>query len=281
VSWIVNAPPVDVRIDGGPVTGSVVSDPTPTFRFSSSDGSAKFKCWVGGNTAPVTDPCRSPFTTGYLRDGLHRFHVLAVDGPDQSNVVSRSFSVDTVGPATTISSGPANGSASSDPSPSFSFHASEGGARFECRLDSHSYTDCTSPDGIGPLPDGGHDFRVRAVDAVGNAGAAASRTFAIDTKAPRLRIKGAARLVTAKASASAVFVLKASEPVKRRCRVDAKGFARCPEHYRTPKLSGGAHTLKVQAIDRAGNATTERKRFKIVEKHTGKRRRGAHHRRHR
>ena len=137
------------------------------------------------------------------------------------------------------------------------------------------------PDAIGPLADGSHDFRVRAVDAVGNAGAAASRTFAIDTKAPRLRIKGAARVVTAKASVSAAFVLKASEPVRRRCRVDARGFTRCPEHYRTPKLGGGAHTLKVEATDRAGNATTERKRFRIVEKHAGKRHRGAHHRRHR
>ena len=283
VTWTVNAPPVDVRIDGGPAPGSVVKDPTPTFLFSSSDASASFKCRVGGNSAPWSGCGPGPtgtFTTSHLRDGRHRFTVMAVDGPD-SQTASRSFSVDTVGPAATISSGPANGSASSDPSPSFSFHASEGGARFECRLDSHSFTDCSSPDAIGPLADGSHDFRVRAVDAVGNAGVAASRTFAIDTKAPRLRIKGAARVVTAKASVSAAFVLKASEPVRRRCRVDARGFTRCPEHYRTPKLGGGAHTLKVEATDRAGNATTERKRFRIVEKHAGKRHRGAHHRRHR
>jgi hypothetical protein len=205
---------------------------------------------------------------------------MAVDGPD-SDTASRTFSVDTVGPATTISSGPANGSASSDPTPSFSFHASEAGARFECRLDAHSFTDCTSPRSIGPLVDGSHDFRVRAVDSVGNAGAAASRTFAIDTKPPRLRIKGAVRIVTGKASTSAVFVLKASERVHRRCRVDARPLARCPERYRTPKLGGGPHTLKVQATDRAGNATTERKRFRVVEKRAGKRHRDAHRRRHR
>jgi hypothetical protein len=96
-----------------------------------------------------------------------------------------------------------------------------------------------------------------------------------------LRIKGPERVVTGKAAASAAFLLKASEHVHRQCRIDSKGFARCPEHYRTPKLGGGPHTLKVQATDRAGNTTTESKRFRVVEKRAGKRHRGGHHRRHR
>jgi hypothetical protein len=69
--------------------------------------------------------------------------------------------------------------------------------------------------------------------------------------------------------------------VNRRCRVGSKGFARCSKHYRTPRLGAGAHTLKVQATDRAGNLTTGSKRFRIVEKRAGKRHRGGHHRRHR
>jgi hypothetical protein len=280
VTWVVNAPPVDVRIDGGPAPGSTVKDPTPTFRFSSSDASASFRCRVGGNSAQWSSCGPGPtgmFTTSHLRDGRHRFMVMAVDGPD-SQTASRWFSVDTVGPATTISSGPANGSASSDRSPSFSFRSSEAGSRFECRVDSHSFSNCSSPDGLGPLADGGHDFRVRAIDQVGNAGPVASRTFAIDTKAPRLKIKGSTRVVTGKATASASFVLKASEPVNRQCRVDAKAFARCPQHYRTPRLGAGAHTLKVKATDRAENTTTERKRFRIVERHSGRHHRGKHHR---
>jgi hypothetical protein len=87
--------------------------------------------------------------------------------------------------------------------------------------------------------------------------------------------------VTGRSSASAAFTLKASEPVERRCRVNSKGFVRCPQHYRTPKLGGGPHTLKVQATDRAGNSVTERKRFRIVERHANRHHRGGHRRRHR
>jgi Glycosyl hydrolase catalytic core len=279
MTWTVNAPPVDVRIDGGPAPGSVVNDPTPRFRFSSSDAAANFKCRVGGSAAPWSD-CGSggsgAFTTSHLRDGHHLFAVMALDGPD-SQTASRSFTVDTTAPTTTISSGPANGAASSDPSPSFSFHANEVGSRFQCRLGSHPFANCSSPHSIGPLADGSHEFRVRAIDSVGNAGAASSRSFRIDTKAPRLRIRGPDRVVTRKATATATFVLRASERVSRRCRVGSKGFVRCSQRYRTPRLGGGAHTLKVQATDRAGNVTTERKRFRIVEKRAGKR----HRRRHR
>jgi hypothetical protein len=283
ITWTVDAPPVDVRIDGGPARGSVVNDPTPRFRFSSSDAAADFKCRVGATSAPWVN-CGNggtgAFTTSHLRDGRHQFTVMAVDGPD-SQTASRSFTVDTVGPTTTISSGPADGSASSDRSQSFSFHADEAGARFQCRLDSHAFAACSSPHALGALADGKHHFRVRAIDSVGNKGAASSRSFRIDTKRPRLRIKGPDRVVTGKAAVSAAFVLKASEPVRRQCRVDSKGFARCPEHYRTPKLGGGVHTLKVQATDRAGNTATDSKRFRVVEKRAGKRRRGSHHRRHR
>jgi hypothetical protein len=277
-SWTINAPPVDVRIDTGPGPGSVTRDATPTFGFSSSDPLASFECRVGGDAAPFA-PCGSDgsgtFTTSHLTDRRHRFSVQAVDDPDQSEIVSRYFTVDTRGPTATITSGPADGSALSDPTPSFGFKASEAGSRFQCRLDSHPFADCSSPYAMGPLPNGSHDFRVRAVDAVGNRGAPSSRSFRIDTRAPRLSIRGPDRVVTGKATASAAFVLKASEPVNRRCRVDSKGFVRCSERYRTPKLGGGAHTLKVHATDRAGNVTTERKRFRIVEKRSGKR----HHRR--
>ncbi len=278
-TWVIDAPPVDVRIDSGPTPGSIINDPTPRFMFSSSDSQAHFKCWVGGNGAPATDPCPPPFTTAHLRDGLHRFHVVAVDGQEQSQVASRTFTVDTTGPKTTISSGPADGSASSDPSPSFGFGASEPGSTFRCRLDGGGFAPCSSPHAIGPLADGTHAFAVRAIDAVGNPGAIASRSFTIDTAAPRLRIKGPSRVETTRRKASVAFVLKASEQVDFECRITSKRFGACSSHYRTPKLADGPHTLKVKATDRAGNAANREKQFEIVVKSPGKRHRAARRRR--
>ena len=283
VTWTVNAPPVDVRIDGGPAPGSVVKRPHPNLPVQlqrclgelQMPGRGQQRSRSGCGPRPT-----GPFTTAHLGDGRHRFTVMAVDGPD-SQTASRSFWVDTVGPAATISSGPANGSASSDPSPSFSFSRERGRGAFRV------------PPGLAQLHrlllpgcDRAARRRQPRLPRPGGRRGGQRRSGGLEDlrnrhEGPRLRIKGAARVVTAKASVSAAFVLKASEPVRRRCRVDARGFTRCPEHYRTPRLGGGAHTLKVEATDRAGNATTERKRFRIVEKHAGKRHRGAHHRRHR
>ena len=55
-------------------------------------------------------PCGSPYTAAALSDGAHTFFVRAIDAPgNESPIVSRSFTVDTVAPAVRISSGPAAG----------------------------------------------------------------------------------------------------------------------------------------------------------------------------
>jgi hypothetical protein len=271
-TWTVNAPPLDVRINDGPAPGSAINDPTPTFQFSSSELRAGFRCRVGGDGAAFT-PCDSgTFTTPHLTDGRHRFSVKAIDGGVESQVAPRWFTVDTTGPKTTISSGPPDGSRSSDPSPSFGFGASEPGSTFRCRLDGGAFAPCSSPDPIGPLADGKHAFAVRAIDAVGNRGAVTSRSFTIDTAAPRLRIKGPSRVETKRRKASVAFVLKASERVDFECRIASKRFEPCSSRYRTPKLGDGPHTLRVRATDRVGNAANRKKRFKIVVKSPGKRR---------
>jgi hypothetical protein len=274
-TWTVDAPPVDVRIDGGPAPGSVTGDPTPRFVFSSSDPQAAFRCRVGGNSAPFVN-CSSPFQTRHLADKRHRFSVKAVDGEVESEVASRWFTVDTTGPRTSITSGPANHSAFSDPNPSFGFVANEPGSSFRCRLGSHPFKACTSPRALGPLKDGRHSFAVRAVDQVGNQGSLAARSFKVDTKAPRLRIKGPTKVRATRHRASAVFALKASERVHRECRITSKQFEPCSERYRTPKLGEGPHTLKVKATDRAGNVASRQKRFEVVSKRSRHR---AHRRR--
>jgi hypothetical protein len=73
---------------------------------------------------------------------------------------------DTTPPNTSITSGPASSTTST--SASFSFKASESGARFECRLDKRGYATCTSPRSYSGLAIGWHQFSVRAKDAAGN-----------------------------------------------------------------------------------------------------------------
>jgi hypothetical protein len=52
------------------------TDRTPTFRFVSDEGDARFQCKLGGK---VFRACRSPFTSKRLALGKHTFRVRAVD----------------------------------------------------------------------------------------------------------------------------------------------------------------------------------------------------------
>jgi subtilisin family serine protease len=90
---------------------------------------------------------------------------------------------DTTPPETTIDSGP-SGTATSG-SASFGFSSSEGGSKFECRLDGGSWGACTSPKDYTSLSNGNHTFDVRATDPAGNIDSTpASRTWTVDTTAP-------------------------------------------------------------------------------------------------
>ncbi|MBE2317755.1 tandem-95 repeat protein [Solirubrobacter sp. CPCC 204708] len=80
---------------------------------------------------------------------------------------------DTTAPNTTITAAPA--ATGDDTTPTFAFSANEGGARFECRVDSGAFAPCTSPHTTAALATGAHTFDVRAVDAAGNADASPAR----------------------------------------------------------------------------------------------------------
>jgi hypothetical protein len=94
----------------------------------------------------------------------------------------RLVTFDRTPPTTTIGSNP--GSVSTSSSATFGFFASET-ATFECNLDNAGWgTSCTSSTTYGGLADGNHSFQVRATDAVGNLGSAATWAWSIDTTVP-------------------------------------------------------------------------------------------------
>jgi hypothetical protein len=87
---------------------------------------------------------------------------------------------DTTPPNTSISSGPASSTTST--SASFAFTSTEAGSSFECKLDSGSYTACTSPKAYSGVSVGSHQFSVRAKDAAGNVDATpAIQSWTVET----------------------------------------------------------------------------------------------------
>jgi large repetitive protein len=159
--------------------------------------------------------------------------------------------VDGTAPVVTITSRPDD--PSSVKSPSFGFSANEP-ASFQCKLDSGSFTNCTSPKSYSGLSDGAHTFTVKAADAAGNTGQA-SYTWVIESDLPIVTLTDKPPAATK--SSSARFEFTASEPASFQCKLDGGGFAACtsPESY--DDLADGSHTFAVRATDGAGNTGPE------------------------
>jgi hypothetical protein len=261
-TWTVDTTEPTVTISSGPGEGSASPDRTPSFGFGSGEPDVRYECRLGGGAYRA---CSSPFTTRVvLADGSYRFQVMGTDAAGNFDVATRTWTVD--GPAdVSITAGPASGSALRNATPSFGFSSLDADSSFSCRMDSAAFAPCSSPFTTSALSDGMHTFRVMATDPAQGTDVA-WRSFRVDTTDPRVRIKGRGKVRIRRRKGSARFVLKASERVGRRCRIDSRRFKPCSARYRSPKLRTGRHTLKVKAVDRAGNVGAKRKTFKVVRR---------------
>jgi hypothetical protein len=246
--------PPDTSIDSGPADGSAGNGPTPQFGFSASEPGSTFECSVDGGGFT---PCSSPDSLGPLGDGQHAFAVRAVDAASNADAspATRTFGVDATAPETSITSGPADGSLTSDANPHFGLASNDAAATFECSVDGGQWSACSSPDGIGPLPDGKHTFAARAVDAASNHDLSpATRSFTVDRAAPDTTIgSGPANGTLTKASI-ATFAFTATEAGSSfECSIDGGGYAACSSPDKTAPLGDGGHTFSVRAVDGAGN----------------------------
>jgi hypothetical protein len=165
----------ETTIDSGPQG----AQPSSAARFQfSADGPATFACSLDG--AAYTD-CSSPQSYDALSEGGHTFRVRARDdaGNVDASPASRTWTVDTVAPDTSITSGPTG--AVNTRAASFAFTSPEATVGYECSLDGSAFTACVSPRQYSGLTDGPHTFRVQARDTAGNVDATPDqRTWTVD-----------------------------------------------------------------------------------------------------
>ena len=192
------------------------------------------------------------FDAKELSDGLHVFTAKArKSGYTSAASTSRSVTVDTVAPETSIDGGPSGLVSTSDAS--FRFSSDEAGTQFECRLDGEEFRSCSSPRDLTSIADGDHTFAVRAVDAAGNLDTTpAVREWTVDTVAPETVIDaGPSGIVT---SSDARFEFSApGTGVAFECRTDAGAWAKCNSPHALSGLAHGTHEFEVRATDAAGN----------------------------
>ena len=247
-----------------------VGAPSATFTFTGSANAARFVCKLDGGAATV---CTSPITYSSLSDGPHTFTVHAEDAADDAGPSeSRTWTVDTAPPNTSIVSGPP--SSTTDRGATIAFASSESGSSFACSLDGAAFAPCTSPLVLSNLAPGTHALRVRATDAVGNPDPTPAEVGwtvttpgappppvtpsnpvpvpSLDTSAPNTRLLGGPARRTRARRASFRFA-STEAGATFRCKLDRKRWTTCRSPKRYRKLKPGRHVFRVRATDAAGN----------------------------
>ena len=240
-----------VQVDGTAPQVSITSAPSTL----STQGSASFDFTVGEPASfecklddGAFESCSSPKSYGGLADGSHTFVVKATDAAGNDGQSSHTWTIDTVAPIVTITDQPL--SVSNDSSPTFEFTTNET-ANAECKLDGAGFAACSSPKAYAGLADGQHTFAVRAKDAAGNTGVAASYTWTSDLTPPTTTITAKPASPTNDSSPS--FTFSAGEAAQFQCRLDGAAFAPCSSPKSYTSLGDGSHAFDVRATDAAGN----------------------------
>ncbi|HET6570183.1 MAG TPA: RICIN domain-containing protein [Solirubrobacterales bacterium] len=171
------------------VLATVSGFPLPvnsTMTLSETSG-GDLTLWTGTSSlSPALSAQDSTYTSGYAG--------VEMNGGAGTVYNFRAGRIDLVPPDTTIDSGP-SGTIQSEEA-TFTFTSTEPGSSFDCKLDAGEYGACDSPKVYSSLAAGGHEFRVRAVDDVGNVDESpAERTF--DVVRPPIVETSAATDVTA------------------------------------------------------------------------------------
>jgi hypothetical protein len=233
----------------------------PSFTFTATIAGSTFECKLDTPSgAGSYEPCTSPRAYTTTANGAYTFSVRAINGgtPDPTPA-TRSFTVDTGPPDTTITGGPSGPTTAT--SASFTF-TSEPGAAFECKLDTPAgpgtYAACTSPRAYTTTADGDYTFSVRATDAVGNTDASpATQSFTVDTAAPDTTINTGPSGPTGNNAPQ--FTFSATEAgATFECRLDGPGgttgtYQACSSPRNLGTLADGSYTFLVRATDPAGN----------------------------
>ena len=269
--------PIQVQFTSRPDNGS--ADRTPTFAFTSSQSAATFHCELDGQPIP-DQQCQSPYTvpsSAPLSVSQHTFEVTAEYPVGNVGSDTVNWSVGSAPDVRLHLDGSQPRKLSRDPTPSFEFDASQNAVRVECVLTGPEGTitepNCTSPWTAPNRSDGKHVFTATAVDAVGNEGSAPAYTWWIDTTAPAVSFYFAPFGRIADSTANLGFQVANSASYGSgdgiagfECSTDGGSFTRCGDRREVQSapgftqytaglvgLTNATHTVRVRAIDLAGN----------------------------
>ncbi|HYH58386.1 MAG TPA: S8 family serine peptidase [Thermoleophilaceae bacterium] len=247
-TWAIDTTPPGTEIASGPA--SPTASKSASFTFSSTEPGARFECRL--DDADQWSACGSVLELAALGNGTHTLGVRAIDGLGNVDPTPASYTwaVDAAPPDTSIVSvqSPVPGARSA----SFEFAATEAGVRFECKLDDGAWSACAQATELSRLAGGSHTLSVRAIDQTGNTDdSPALHTWSVDATPPDTAIVSAPASTTGASSAG--FEFSAEPGARFECRLDGAAWSGCGPALELTGVGHGRHTLRVRAIDAAGN----------------------------
>jgi hypothetical protein len=266
---VVPPPPADTTAPATMIKSGPAATTTSTgasFAFTSSENGSTFSCKLDSGSWAS---CISPKAYSGLAVSSHTFSVKATDaaGNADASPATRSWAVQATTPPPPADTTPPNTAITSAPSgtttattASIGFSATESGSTFSCKLDSGSWSSCTSVKSYSGLAVGSHAFSVKATDAAGNTDASpATDTWTVqattppaDTTPPDTTISSGPTGTTTSTSASLAFSSSESGSTYQ-CSLDSGSWATCTSPKAYSGLVAGSHTFSVKATDVAGN----------------------------
>lgn len=236
-------PPI-ISVNGDFYNNIVTNDNTNAFFFSSSE-SVQYFCEL--DDAGYSE-CSDSANVSGLIDGDHTFKVYGMDSSGlQSNIVSITWTVDTIAPQTSIAA-----SQSSRDSFTFTFSSNEAAVNYVCSIDGGPASSCSSPLSKS-FTTGSHNITAFAIDLAGNRDSVgASYGF---TVRPPITTTLASNSVVYTTSSSMTFSFSSNySDATFLCSLDGAAATACSSPITYNGLVDKLHTFKVQAVDPFGVA---------------------------
>lgn len=265
-TWTIDTTAPDAPTIEQPAEDALVTDATPEFS-GEAEALATVRVLEGGEiVAEATAGAGGTWsaTSEELAQGDIEVEAVAVDraGNASSESPVRSFSIDSVAPDSSITSGPSG--LTNQASAQFGFTSDDLSATFECRVDAGSWQACTSPRSV-TVTHGTHQFQVRATDAHGNLESApASRSWQVDLVAPA----GASAEIADSRGADGIpsFTIASDDAAAtKQCSVDGGGAVACATPFKPVGLGPGQHQLVITYTDAAGNSSQQAINFVVTQ----------------
>ena len=256
-SWEVRgAPPVAPTITASqPEDGSVTRLTAASISFGHpEEGSEVLEGLFCQLDSGPFRSCSGNFAADGLADGDHEFRVVARDiFGNQSQPGTVSWEVQSKAPVTTILSGPASLTRQRTASISF---ASNLAGTFECRVDGGAWAACVSPLQLTDLADGSHSVKVRAVSSVQPVGvkdpSPPTRSWIVDATAPEVSIDSAPAGSSPDTTGTIEF--SSDDPEAQfQCKLNSAPWDGCESPFEVTGLTPGQVTVRIRALDAAGN----------------------------